>query len=109
MSTVGPVCHIPPVNNIQQPTAHDLTSVSPAQPNIQSLTATVNQLRQIVINLLNRPNNGQWVEESRVTERVKVTNPNDATQFVMVDRINQLIMVDRVSGQRWTWNRTRAS
>lgn len=105
MSTSGPVCHIPPVNQIKQPEPHNVASVSPAQPNIASLTATVNQLRQLLLQLLNRKQ--QWVEFSRTSENVTVTNPSDPSQFVVVNRINQLRMIDQVTGFTWEWNRDR--
>lgn len=107
MANSPAVCHIPPVNQIKQPAPHNVNSVAPAQPNIESLTATVNQLRQLLLALLNRKQ--QWVEFSRVTENVKVTNPSDPTQFVVVNRINQLRMIDQITGFTWEWNRTRQS
>lgn len=105
MASQAPVCHIPPKNQIEQPLPHNINSVAPAQPNIASLTATVNQLRSLLLNLLNRKQ--QWVEFSRVTETVRVTNPSDSSQFVDVQRINQLRMIDKVTGFTWEWNRER--
>jgi hypothetical protein len=51
-----------------------------------------------------KENTGRWSEASRVTSTVKITNPNDDTQYVMVNQITQLIMVDSVTGEQWVWN-----
>ncbi len=108
MSTVGPVCHIPPVKpDTLQPKPHNMPSIPPAQPNLQSLTNTVNTMRTLLIQLLSRK--AVWVETGRVTELVRVFNPNDHTQYVDVERINQLVMADKVTGQVWEWNRNRAA
>ena len=49
----------------------------------------------------------RWVEDraSRVTETVKVTNPDDKSQFVMVERINYIRWSDTVTGQTLEWRR----
>lgn len=104
MSNTPAVCHIPPVETVTQPPAHNLQSVAPAQPNIQSLTATVNQLRSLLIQFMNRK--AVWQEQSRTTENVKITDPNNPSSFVVVQRINKLVMVDKVTNQTWTWTRT---
>jgi hypothetical protein len=50
-----------------------------------------------------KDNTGRWTEAVRVTSTVKITNPNDNTQYVMVKQITQLIMIDSVTGETWTW------
>lgn len=103
MSNTPAVCHIPPDNNIEQPGPHNVTSVSPAQPNIQSLVNTVNQLRTIIIQLQNRRT--QWVEKGRITQLVTITDPSGSGASVTFEQINRLTMVDRLSGQTWDWIR----
>jgi hypothetical protein len=129
MTSVGPICHLPPATDTKsQPGPQTLPSVPPAQPNIASLTATVNALRQAVNYLAGRQgvkgsqgqiNNfttkqndkksGRWTEQARTTEKVKVYQNNDNTSqnWVEVERINQLKMKDSVTGEVWTWDRER--
>ncbi len=47
----------------------------------------------------------RWIECERRTEIVRVYNEDDDTQFVDIERINHLVMLDTVTGSRWTWNR----
>ncbi len=78
-------------------------------------TATMQQLINIVNNNFQRisPNfntniqsgGGNWIEFKRVTATVRVSNPQDSSQFVDIEQINQLVMVDRVTGATWVWNR----
>lgn len=129
MTTVGPICHIPPVELVtNQPTSPAIPSVPVAQPNLASLTAAVNTLRQVVLRISGQNNNnnnnggqtnnftstqgankkGRWAEASRVVETVRVFNPNDDTQYVDVQRINKLVMKDGVTGEQWVWNREQS-
>jgi hypothetical protein len=41
----------------------------------------------------------------RVTEQVRLTNPNDDTQWVDVVRINKLVMRNENTGELWVWER----
>lgn len=47
----------------------------------------------------------RWSEQSRVSETVKIKNPDDENQFVEVKRINKLTMKDGQTGEQWVWNR----
>jgi hypothetical protein len=47
----------------------------------------------------------RWTEQSRKTVQVRVYNPDDHDQYVDVEQIDQLIMVDKITGATWTWNR----
>jgi hypothetical protein len=49
----------------------------------------------------------RWKESKRTTEVVRVFNPNDHSQFVDVERINQLTMTDGVTGESWSWSREK--
>jgi hypothetical protein len=40
---------------------------------------------------------------TRETEKVKITNPNNPNQFVMVNQTTKLVMQDKKSGDLWTW------
>lgn len=120
MTAQPPICHVPPVTPQTQPGPVSLQSIPPAQPNIASLVATVNAMRQTIIFLSGQqgrrgqqgaPGNSQkspparWTEAGRTTEKVKVYNPDDKTQFVEVERINSLQMKDGITGESWSWNR----
>lgn len=48
---------------------------------------------------------GRWNESARTTQVVRVTNPEDATQFVDVKQINSLTMKDSQTGEQWQWKR----
>lgn len=117
MAQIGPVCHIAPETNTQQPGVIAIPNIPAAQPNLASLAASVNALRQAVMLMAGksgadgRPGaNGaglkppQWKEKKRVTEVVKVYNPDDKTQFIEVERINQLVMEDKKNNQTWEYN-----
>jgi len=40
----------------------------------------------------------RYVETDRTTEKVKIVNPDDDTQFVIVERTNSITFVDRLTG-----------
>jgi hypothetical protein len=50
---------------------------------------------------------GTWVEQSRVEHKVKIYQNNDPStgNFVEVNQINKLNMVNKDTKQTWTWNR----
>jgi hypothetical protein len=117
------VCHIPPVVPSTQPSPINIPSIPPAEANIPSLQNTVNAMRQALQILLGQQGvqgtpgqpgrnaqsaTGQFTESHRVTEVVRVFNPDDPTQFVDVERTNQLIMGNKATKQTWTYNRTRS-
>lgn len=123
MSESAPVCHIPPVTTTQQPTPINVPSIPLAGPTLASLTGAVNAMRQTLLMLTGQSGangaNGQagkpakkdpperWTENARVTETVRIFNPDDHEQFVDVERINKLTMKDKVTGETWTWDRDR--
>ena len=96
-----------------------IPAMPPAQPNLQSLTHTVNAVRQAAQILAgqqstqgrpNAPGNTgkeTWSEASRVTEVVRIYQANDKTSpnWIDVERINTLIMVNKDTGQTWVWKR----
>lgn len=121
-TTVGPVCHIPPANTTAKPQPVDIPGVGPpAQPTLQSLQQTVNNLRQIIMfitgqqgpagqngsNAKSKP--ARWVEDkpSRVTNTVRVFQNNDTTSknFVDIETIDGVTMKDGVTGESWKWTR----
>lgn len=122
--TVGPVCHVSPETKIGQPQPLAMPSVAVAQPNIASLTATVNQLRQMILiftgqqGTQGRPGapgtngkdanaKGTWSETARTTSKVKIFQNNDESTgvFVEVEQINSLTMGNKDTGQTWKWQR----
>lgn len=123
MSTVGPVCHLPSPTLATTPNPQSLSAVPPAQPNIASLTATVNQLRQLVhvlAGLNGAPGRqgaagqagkaapaGSWKQKSIVTSKVKIFQNNDPStgNFVEVERIDSLVMNNSATKQTWTFQR----
>lgn len=121
MADIGPVCHVPPSTTAATlPLPQSLPGVPPAQPNIASLTATVNALRQLVMILagLNGANGssgksgkdapaGSWKQKSIETSKVKVYQNNDPSTgvFVEVERIDSLVMNNSATKQTWTFNR----
>lgn len=124
MTAVGPVCHIPPQTiTTEQPPPLNLPSIPPAGPTLQSLTATVNAMRQVILFLSGQrgPQGAQgaqgkpakkdppqrWTESARTVETVRVFDPNDSSVYVDVERINNLTMKDGVTGEVWTWDRDR--
>lgn len=117
----APVCHIAPENSrIPQPAVRGLPAI-PIATDLQSALAAINAMRLIIQKITNQNqddngtqiNNFQmkpdksttWAEDSRKTETVKVYNPDDHSQFIEVERINQLVMKDKTTGNKWTWNR----
>lgn len=124
----APVCHIPPVNpTTAQPGPKALPGIPQPTPSIEGLLATVQAMKTIIERITNQnpldngTTNGfqrkperdnqklQWIEQARVTERVKVYQNNDPStgNFVEVERINKLTMADKNTGQTWVWDRDR--
>lgn len=120
----APVCHIPPVTTTDQPPPLAMPGVpSNAQPNLQSLTSTVNTLLQIIRALLGQsgspglqglqgaagqagkqPKPTDFTQKSIVTNKVKIYQNNDPTtgNFVEVEVVNSLIMSNK-NGETWTY------
>lgn len=116
----APVCHIPPVPPpTTQPTGNRLPSI-PAATDLASALRAISAMRQAIQQLSNqitqdngvingfrtKQNQGAtWTEDRRVTENVRITNPEDDSQYIDVERINMLRMKNKDTGQTWTWNR----
>lgn len=99
-----PVCHIPPITTINQPGPTALPAIPPPAPNVQSLLATVQALRQIILIITgqqgqqgqqgaagkNAPS-GSWKQAAPVTEVVRIFQNNDPSSgnWVDVQRINR--------------------
>jgi hypothetical protein len=127
MPTEAPVCHLPPIVDVPQPAPTTLPAIPQATSDpesllaaIQALTAGYNQLAgmldqrpQSVNGVDGQPgapgqkgkSGGNWTEQSRQVKTIRVFNPNDKTQFVDVQVINQLVMIDQSTSKTWTWNR----
>lgn len=119
MTTVGPVCHIPPVNPAtQQPGPKDIPAIPPpAQATLQSLQHTVNQLRQIIIQLTGQqgppgqnaksPPPGSFVQSKIVTKTVRIFQNNDPTSenWIDVERVNSLVLNNNSTKAIWTYTR----
>src|SRR5258708_4929371 len=103
----APVCHIPPKQPPDDRQPVNIPAIPLAQPNLQSLTDTVNRMRTAILMLTGQsgsagqnssgfktketPKSTQWVEQGRVTENVRVFQNNDKTSdnWVDVERLNQ--------------------
>lgn len=122
MTTVGPVCHIPPANpSTPQPSPKDIPAIPPpAQATLQSLQSTVNQLRQIIIQLTGQQGPpgapganakstppGSFVQAKIVTKTVRIFQNNDPTSqnWVDVERVNSLVMNNNSTKATWTYTR----
>lgn len=126
----APVCHVKPEVAEPQPPAPNLPAIPIAQPNLASLTNSVNAMRALLMQLTgqNETNNGtgprtisqgftsrtpkqkvQWTELSRKTQKVRIYQNDDETSenYIDVEQINQLVMRDKNTGQVWTWDRKR--
>lgn len=118
MANVGPVCHLPPPASAALPGPQSLQNVPPAQPNIASLTATVNALRNLVLilaGLNGQPGaNGQagksqpagsWTQKSIETKMQKIYQNNDPStgNFVEVQTVTSLVMTNSATKQTWTY------
>lgn len=121
---VGPICHLPgdtPDPNTQPA----LLPPIPIATNLASALMAINAMRTIIHQITgqtqSRPSGstgfkfknddakknkqGRWQEANRVSETVKIKNPDDENQFVEVKRINELTMRDSQTGETWVWKR----
>jgi hypothetical protein len=129
----APICPVPGAEPIGQPGGANIPSI-PVANDLESAIAAVNTMR-IAIGMLaghirpsnkqvkpghqggsfgshtkdsnNAGKNGNWNEIKRTVKRVRVSNPDDESQFVDVDRIDNFTMRHRISGDTWVWNRNR--
>lgn len=119
----APVCHVPPENaGIPQPGVKNLASI-PIATDLASALAAINAMRQNIQTLTNqidwsngfrtipnkKDNKTQWIEQARVVDTVRVYQNNDPStgNYVDVQQINKLVMVDKNTGQTWAWDRER--
>lgn len=56
-------------------------------------------------NKQDKPKKSRWIEKTRRTSKQKIYNPDDHDQFVEVEQIDSLIMIDQTTGATWTWTR----
>jgi hypothetical protein len=116
---VAPVCHDSRDQVITQPAPKKLPAI-PVATDLASALAAIAALTTIVRSLTQPPvqnNYGgvggggepskpqRWTQDKRVTETVKITNPDDPSQFVEIQRIKSLTMKDGQTGETWVWNR----
>ena len=132
----APVCHISSDQVIQQPKQQQLPSIGKAT-DLKSALQVINQMTIIINMLtgqqqinaggIPRPNDGRpapqqqtqikptkkqpgqerWIEANRSTQIVRVFNPKDKEQWVDIESINSLDMIDGVTGETWHWQRQR--
>lgn len=65
---------------------------------------STNTVQAIKANKDNGKFNFQEVRSARTTKTVRVTNPDDSTQFVDVEQINSLTFKNS-NDETWTWKR----
>jgi hypothetical protein len=117
----APVCHIPPTTPDNGQLPKNLPAIPPAT-DLKSALNAINVMRQIIQIITNQQpiiiNQGQsnnsskfktasWRESSRKTEKIKVYNPQDKSQWVEIERINELTMEDNNSNSTWRWTRAK--
>jgi hypothetical protein len=131
----APVCHVDRSSEREIVTnvpINQLPAIPIARPDLNSLTQAVNSMRSMLLKMTGRDGrsgdgkdnaNGfgpnqfktdpqkrvQWTERARVVEKVRVFQNNDtsSTNWVDVERINKLAMIDKNTGQLWQWDRKR--
>lgn len=132
MARKAPVCHIAPPVPLGDPQPVDAEFLPEAR-DLSSLIALANALRRIALRGRGgfggaghggaakplppggtggttkdeKKKQGRWTEQSRKTETVKVTNKDDPSVFVEIERINQIIWKDSVTGETFLWERTK--
>ena len=132
MARKAPVCHIKPPVPAGDPDAVDAEYLPEAR-DMASLIALANALRRTALRSRGgfwgaghggtavplppggtggtpkeeKKKQGRWAEQSRQTEKVKITNPDDPSVFVEIERINQIIWKDNVTGETFLWNRKK--
>lgn len=120
----APVCLLEPDLKIEQPDPRTWPSI-PIATDMASLLKANNAMRQtlmMLLNLLSRNNQqngggggrtssskaakqGKYSEVTRQVKTVRVTNPQDKSQYVDVEQIYALTMRDNNTGETWTWTR----
>lgn len=83
-----------------------LTGQNPSKsspPQNQNQNQNRNPNRNQNPNRNNKQPNNIFTEVTRLTSDVKITNPDDNTQFVMVKQITKLVMQNNVTKEQWVW------
>lgn len=118
-----PVCHISPTKPAVLPSLKNLPQIPPAT-DLKSALAAIGAMTMIIriltgdngINGQNGQNgggggdsksDGDWREQNRVTEKKRIYNPKDKSQYIDVERINSLTMSNEKTKSRWKWDRQR--
>lgn len=123
----APVCRIAPASTpiSSQPPPVTVPSIPPIDGSMGSIIAALNAMKIAIEGLYglqgivrapaankspspSKPSpkkTGRFNETKRTSAKVKVTNPDDDSQYVMVDQINSLTFTDSVTGETWQWNR----
>jgi hypothetical protein len=104
--SVAPVC---PISRSQAPSAHAASPVAIPRPtDLPSAIAAVNQLitilNPLVINNLGFPYIPKWQEVQRNVQTVRIFNPNDREQWIDVERITNLVFLDKSTDALFQWN-----
>lgn len=113
MPTNGSVAPVCPVSRSQAPIARAAAPVAITRPiDLPSAIQAINQ----IITMFNPPipNNmfifgvpgyiPTWQEVYRKTVPVRIYNPNDNTQWVDVERIQNLVFQDQTTNAYFQWN-----
>lgn len=118
----APVCHVAPTADIPEPAGLNLPSVPvpvDTNPTINALIQGYNGLAGNVpasggggaggglsgFKTKKDTSVGRFIEQSRQTQKVRVTNPDDDSVYVDVMVITALTMKDTKTGETWVWTR----
>jgi hypothetical protein len=98
--SIAPVC---PITRGEAPPTQPGIKV-PVVPRPTDLTSVINAVNQIIdfLSDVAQPTI-RWLEKSRTTTIVRITNPSDENQWVEVERIQTLTMEDQITGDLWYW------
>ena len=97
-TSVAPVC---PVSRFDTPAAQPGVGV-PSIPLANDLPSAINAVNQLVTRS-NAQAKIRWLEKYRITQIVRIENPNDSSQWVDVLQIVKLVMQDQITGDLWAW------
>lgn len=106
MSDTAPVCGLVSEAPAPSKDANPLPYV-PIARDLQSAIRSINALRSWFYGP-HGPNSlrpGDYKEVNRVSEVVRVVNPDDKDQYIDVKRINYVVMKDKKTGSKWVWKR----
>lgn len=100
LSTGAPVC---PITRSEVPPGQPGIKV-PSVPRANDLDSAIKAINDIIL-ILNEASEPtiRWLEDYRVTQIVRIHNPDDFEQWVEVERITKLVMKDQINGDLWVW------